>query len=813
MDIQIRDAQEWLNATYGARAGYNAVVADGQSGWQTMFALTRALQLELGITATSDAFGPTTMARLTAQYPSVGPSTSNTNILAIAQAGLWCKGYPGGYERGKFDARAAASVGDLTSDMGLTSVSTIAPKVFAALLTMDAYSLLSGGVAEKQSAQRWLNGRYLGRADFRVLPCDGLYSRNVQQGLMYAIQYEIGMADGTANGNYGPGTISGLKSKGSVASGVTSTFVKLFQAALILNGYSGSFTGTFDAATRSATLAFQSFSELPASGKGDYTTWASLLVSMGDVDRLGTASDALTTVTSARARTIYDAGYRSIGRYLTVEGKRLTPGELSTIFAAGLKLIPIMQESNSYASDFNLDKGRNHGIQAGRRARQLGLKTDTIIYFAVDYDATDDAISQLVLPYFRGVRETLEKSAVRYRVGVYGTRNVAGRVVAEGLAISSFVSGMSWGYSGNLGYRLPNGWAYDQIQTLTLGSGGGQIQIDKNIQSSRALPVSSSGVVATPLMPGPEFDNFYWWTVFLQHKVETTVPSNIYPARTAGNLALWYAQQMNPNYVEPQFIAYVPPPWAVGGGGTDPAQVAGREFVRQITVDDHNLLWATYYSVPGGSGGDTAHWAVTVRGYNSWGIPSTAETTVGDLGGWALDLASLWTSYAQANLNYGSLPAADYKAAAKGWFKARLGARNLANPADEGAFGFADLVADIDGYLVAKRLPTNDLFDEVIRNFRISVDADPAWRFRQFLTERFAGKASNARLAAVHLFQTTDWRIEAPKNFTFQGRAFFLGQRPNGTPTAIEIAAITEAFAELLSATSAGGPGATPVKR
>ena len=51
--------------------------------------------------------------------------------------------------------------------------------------------------------------------------------------------------------------------------------------------------------------------------------------------------------------------------------------------------------------------------------------------------------------------------------------------------MSSFVADMSTGYSGNLGYRMPTNWAFDQIKEYTIGSGSGAIAIDKNIASGR----------------------------------------------------------------------------------------------------------------------------------------------------------------------------------------------------------------------------------------------------------------------------------------------------------------------------------------
>ena len=66
---------------------------------------------------------------------------------------------------------------------------------------MDAYVTV-GRTARThiRSIQQWLNGRYILRKDFYVIPCDGYHSRDVAKSMLFAIQYELGMADGTANG-------------------------------------------------------------------------------------------------------------------------------------------------------------------------------------------------------------------------------------------------------------------------------------------------------------------------------------------------------------------------------------------------------------------------------------------------------------------------------------------------------------------------------------------------------------------------------------------------------------------------------------
>ncbi|MEU7875743.1 glycoside hydrolase domain-containing protein [Dactylosporangium sp. NPDC049140] len=57
-----------------------------------------------------------------------------------------------------------------------------------------------------------------------------------------------------------------------------------------------------------------------------------------------------------------------------------------------------------------------------------------------------------------------------YAIGVYSCRNTCSRLAAEGLTTRSFVSGMSTGYSGNLGFALPDNWAFDQIANRDLST-------------------------------------------------------------------------------------------------------------------------------------------------------------------------------------------------------------------------------------------------------------------------------------------------------------------------------------------------------
>ncbi|WEV27721.1 DUF1906 domain-containing protein [Streptomyces sp. 71268] len=494
-DEQVRRAQRFLNTTYGdgALLGISKLDENGRTGWPMMYALTRALQFELGIKTLSNSFGQGTMSALQAKYPKLNASTVPSAIFCrIIQSALYCKGYDGGEIDGTYNSRVQSAVRELKSNMGVLETSPggdLTPKVFKGLLNMDAYVTVSSGSDVIRSIQQWLNGRYVHRRDFFIIPCDGHHSRDVARSMLLAIQYELGMTDGTANGVFGPGTQEGLRGH-TLTSGSTGTWASLFTAAMILNGRSVSF-GNFTSQVKAGVEQFQAFAKLPVTGAGDFQTWASLLVSYGDQSRKGTACDGVTKITPARAQALKAAGYQYIGRYLlnpsttNLPEKEIQPGELATIEKYGLRCFPIYQTWARSVDYYSPDQGVLDCLSAAYKAEEHGFKYGTRIYFAVDYDAVDEEVTAKVLPYFQSIRDRMDRLGSPFKIGIYGPRNVCTRAGEAGYTDASFVSDMSSGFSGNLGYRLPNDWAFDQIVTKTVGSGDGQIEIDNNIASGR----------------------------------------------------------------------------------------------------------------------------------------------------------------------------------------------------------------------------------------------------------------------------------------------------------------------------------------
>ncbi|MGC5365064.1 glycoside hydrolase domain-containing protein [Streptomyces sp. DT24] len=522
-DEMVTQAQKFVNAIYGSRIGMT-VKEDGQTGWNTMYALTRALQWELGIPSLSDSFGPGTLSALQSKHPVINGATApSADFIRIVQSALYCKGYDGGGIDGKFSDRVASSITLLKQRMGVDQVYTgsdLVPKVIKGLLNMDAYITVGDGTETVREIQQWLNGGYVNRQDFFIVPCDGIYSRDVAKAMIYAVQYETGMADGTANGNFGPGTQAGLRNH-TVSVGSKGTWVLLFTAAMIFNRrYGVSFEGTFTGGLSDAVREFQSFVKLPVTGAGDFSTWASLLVSFGDQSRKGEACDCVTMITPARAAALKAEGVRYVGRYLynpaeipsgSTKEKEIQPGELKTIAENGLRCFPIYQTYGRGKSSFSMPQGTADAISAVMHAERHGFRPGTRIYFAVDFDAIDDEVTKNVIPHFQGINDGIESTGGKYLVGVYGPRNVCSRVSEHGLADASFVSDMSYAFSGNFGYPIPSNWAFDQIVTKTVGSGDGSINVDIDIAQGRDIgqnsfdpsPSTGSGLDV-------EFLNLFW---------------------------------------------------------------------------------------------------------------------------------------------------------------------------------------------------------------------------------------------------------------------------------------------------------------
>ncbi|MCY8980982.1 glycoside hydrolase domain-containing protein [Bacillus halotolerans] len=511
MDEMVLITQQWLNETYRGKHGYNPVEESGKTGWDTIYGLTRALQIELGISEPADNFGPTTQ-RLFKPLKRQAPDSKPSNMNFILQGALWCKGFnPGGFT-GVFYEKTENAVKEFQKAAGLTTQDGIVTTlIMKALLDMSAFKLVSGGDSRIRQIQQNLNRDY--NDYIGLMPCDGLYARDTNKALIYALQKEEGMSTSVANGFFGNGTTSLCP---TLTPGDSRTgFILIVQYALYCNGKSfdpGEFDGKYGVGVVSAVKAFQEFMCLPQTGYADMPTIKALLSSSGDTTRAASACDTATIITAEKAQTLRNNGYKTVGRYLTgnvrtsngLTSKALTSEELAVIFDAGLKVFPIYQDGGYQSSYFVKDQGTRDAYSAASAARRLGFPSGTTIYFAVDFDAYDYEVTDKIIPYFQEIKSAFAKmqtfsTAPKYEIGVYGPRNICIRTQEAGLTKYSFVANMSTGFSGNLGYPMPNNWAFDQFYEGTIGSGSGSIGIDKDGFSGKDSGVSHVNPPSDPV--------------------------------------------------------------------------------------------------------------------------------------------------------------------------------------------------------------------------------------------------------------------------------------------------------------------------
>lgn len=517
-DQMVLATQKWLNKTYRGKHGYNEISEDGYTGWNTVHALLRALQIELGISEPSDNFGTGTSTRYKADPIKIGPlENSHSNKYAILQGALWCKGYDTGHY-GDLDDTYDASVEDAVEkvqrDAGISpNGAYVSVDLMKALLSMDQFVIVPGssGDSHIRNFQQLLNHDY--GAYFGIIPCDGIYDRKTNQAAIYMLQALESMPVGTANGNFGPSTkkycptipYSGkeLNYKNAAYSGSEiSSFTYLLDVCLYVNGFG---SGNFGYEDHAALVKrFQRHHALPVTGVVDLSTWLSLLVSCGDTGRRGTACDTRFEITAAHLATLSSHGYKYVGRYLTGgDFKQIRDGELDRIINGGLSVFPIFEEGGYKLSYFTAAQGTKDAATAAAAARRLRIPPNSVIYFAVDFDALDSDVTSNILPYFHALHTAMKD----YRIGVYGPRNVCLRTGSSGYSVSSFVADMSSGFSGNMGYRLPDDWAFDQISNTVLKHGSDSVEIDNNIASGLAASCSvnrlstSLDMKPTPTVP------------------------------------------------------------------------------------------------------------------------------------------------------------------------------------------------------------------------------------------------------------------------------------------------------------------------
>lgn len=728
-DPYVLNVQKWLNSTYGNDSRFNTVTENGKTGWSTIYALTRALQIELGIQVTADNFGNGTINAFKSQYPNgvqqqASGDIIKRNIYGIIQGGLLCKGYAIGTNTPtcNFYSGTGAAIKSLKEDAGIdSSSSTVTLNIMKALLSMDYFYSYDTSTKTKniQKIQRYLNANY--EAYIGLSPCDGVYGRSTNKALIYALQAEEGMPTSVANGNFGPSTkrccptipYSNAESNYSGAKYSTSQigrFTKLANMGLYVNGVGD---GNFETTLSSALVKqFQNKYALPMTGIINLTTWLSIFVSSGDTDRSAKACDCATILTAAKAQTLYNNGYRYVGRYLsgTIVGgasKALTVNEMNIAFNAGLRIFPIQQASANKVSYFTEAQAIEDTTSAYNHATDLGIPSGTIIYFAVDCDPQDTEITSNIIPYFAKVTATMvNEYKNKYKVGIYGTRNVCSRVSEKGYAISSFVSDMSTGFSGNLGFTIPDNWAFDQFATVTVGEGTGQIEIDKDGYSGKDSGIGSTGL--------SDIERVYNNLKDLYRYVLSYKGAGI---KEANMLALQYLRHLAPNNQYGSDVSKTDM-WAIMAGPRDYELCMVIDAITSFKADDFRFRDPQNQSVLY----DTLHFAATLNALLYDVIDPefiNLDSIVDDYAGWAGDALTFAEDVKEYSLNQEQ-------------------ANAIICTTNSSKFPLEDYYADVDAVVFAKMLKEEEIaLPEMFFKYFMTVDLNTGQSYLKKRTTEF----------------------------------------------------------------------------
>lgn len=120
------------------------------------------------------------------------------------------------------------------------------------------------------------------------------------------------------------------------------------------------------------------------------------------------------------------AGACGVMRYLSHSGppKNLTTAEATALHQAGLS-IGLVYESTANRAGKGSQAGCQDATFAYDQAHDLGVPGGTVIFFAVDFDTTADAVT----PYFKGVASV----PTAYLPGVYGSLQVVDGLMSCGI--------------------------------------------------------------------------------------------------------------------------------------------------------------------------------------------------------------------------------------------------------------------------------------------------------------------------------------------------------------------------------------------
>jgi peptidoglycan hydrolase-like protein with peptidoglycan-binding domain len=315
---------------------------------------------------------------------------------------------------------------------------------------------------------------------------------------------------------------------------------------------------------------------------------------------------------------------------------------------------------------------------------------------------------------------------------------------------------MSYGWSGNMGFPLPDNWAFNQIQGRTLGADAGLIAIDKNVWRSGSDPAVTS--VNDPAVTVDDL---------VAHVDQLRQLATGYGGgHAADRLVLQYLR--HETHRDDQWKTLLGP---IDAGFVAAADAAGVAPVRQIQDPGTGLGLHVSRIAAAADGGH--------------GRPPRSVADRGDVAGWGGD----WmTFYGEWRRDIGAYPSA-----------AEYCRQKLAQVGAVGTFTRRDLVEDADGYAIACHLRAGASVTGAVRAHYLS--GGYLSRFTRLLAGRF-GTAGKAAAVAASALLTSDEAIAAARTWLVHTTGGTSATMPDAMATA-DLDELCQAFAGVLREASA----------
>ena len=204
-----------------------------------------------------------------------------------------------------------------------------------------------------------------------------------------------------------------------------------------------------------------------------------------------------------KAQEIKTEGYDFVGRYLSRHSwKVISPHEAAALLQAGVAIVLVYEDGPTSGTYFSNGRGETDATRGAQQAHLIGAPAGTTIYFAVDYDASEDDVAGAITQYFRGVAAGLRTFAADgnplYRVGVYGSGLTCSTITRAGLASLGWLADAT----GWRGHDTYTGCAISQ--SLPIKILGMSVDPDKAVDNYGEIqPAPAAGPVVAAVGPVP----------------------------------------------------------------------------------------------------------------------------------------------------------------------------------------------------------------------------------------------------------------------------------------------------------------------